>query len=125
MATKKVVSVDTIREEMRVLNAAATDVAATDITNWLTPEFWTMAATALANLVAVAVMIGWVDQTQAQDITKAVSALIGATQVLVLNTVLVFKYLTQRQQLKVEAMRAKYDYVTAVTIEKMRAERGS
>jgi hypothetical protein len=70
-------------------------------------------------------MIGWVDQTQAQDITKAVSALIGATQVLVLNTVLVFKYLTQRQQLKVEAMRAKYDYVTAVTIEKMRAERGS
>lgn len=125
MATKKVVSVDTIREEMRVLNAAATDVAATDMTNWLTPEFWTMAATALANLVAVAVMIGWVDQTQAQDITKAVSALIGATQVLVLNTVLVFKYLTQRQQLKVEAMRAKYDYVTAVTIEKMRAERGS
>jgi anti-sigma-K factor RskA len=125
MATKKVVSVDTIREEMRVLNAAATDVAATDMTNWLTPEFWTMAATALANLVAVAVMIGWVDQTQAQDITKAVSALVGATQVLVLNTVLVFKYLTQRQQLKVEAMRAKYDYVTAVTIEKMRAERGS
>ena len=125
MATKKVVSVDTIREEMRVLNAAATDVAATDMTNWLTPEFWTMAATALANLVAVAVMIGWVDQTQAQDITKAVSALIGATQVLVLNTVLVFKYLTQRQQIKVEAMRAKYDYVTAVTIEKMRAERGA
>jgi hypothetical protein len=125
MATKKVVSVDTIREEMRVLNAAATDVAATDITNWLTPEFWTMAGTALANLVAVAVMIGWVDQTQAQDITKAVSALIGATQVLVLNTVLVFKYLTQRQQIKVEAMRAKYDYVTAVTIEKMRAARGS
>ena len=84
-----------------------------------------MAGTALANLVAVAVMVGWVDHTQAQDITKAVSALIGATQVLVLNTVLVFKYLTQRQQIKVEAMRAKYDYVTAVTIEKMRAERGS
>jgi anti-sigma-K factor RskA len=125
MATKKVVSVDTIREEMRVLNAAATDVAAADTTNWLTPEFWTMAGTALANLVAVAVMVGWVDHTQAQDITKAVSALIGATQVLVLNTVLVFKYLTQRQQIKVEAMRAKYDYVTAVTIEKMRAERGS
>jgi hypothetical protein len=124
MATQKKTSVDTIREDMRVLNAAATDVAAADVTNWLTPEFWTMAGTALANLVAVAVMIGWVDQTQAQDITKAVSALVGATQVLVLNTVLVWKYLTQRQEIKVQAMRAKYDYITAVTIEKMR-ERGA
>lgn len=125
MATKKMISVDALREEMRVLNAVAGDAAGTDVTNWLTPEFWTMAGTALANLVAVAVMVGWVDQTQAQDITKAVSALVGATQVLVLNTVLVWKYLTQRQAVRVEAMRAKYDYVTAVTVEKMRAERGA
>lgn len=124
MTTEKT-PISTIREEMRVLNAVAGDVATKDLTNWLTPEFWAMAGTALANLVAVAVMIGWVDQTQAQDITKAVSALVGATQVLVLNTVLVWKYLSGRAAVKTEAMRARYDYVTAVTIEKMRAERGA
>ncbi len=124
MATKKV-SIDTIREDMRVLGAAANGAVSTDLTNWLTPEFWTMAGTALANLVAVAVMIGWVDQTQAQDITKAVSALVGATQVLVLNTALVWKYLTNRQQIRERMVASQYDYITAVTIEKMRAERGA
>lgn len=124
MATKKV-SIDTLRADMRLLGAAAGDAVSPDLTNWLTPEFWTMAGTALANLVAVAVMIGWVDQTQAQDITKAVSALVGATQVLVLNTALVWKYLTNRQQIRERMVASQYDYITAVTIEKMRAERGA
>ena len=120
MATKK--SVETVREELRVLNAAADD-ANVDSGNWLTPEFWTMAVGALTNLVAVAVLIGCVDQSQAETLTKAITAIIGATQIVVLNSALIWKYIAGRTEIRANMIAARYRYMEAVAVEKMRAER--
>lgn len=120
MATKK--SVETVREELRVLNAAADD-ANVDTANWLTPEFWTMVTIAGTNLVAVAVLVGWVDSTQAEALTKAIAAIIGATQIVVMNSALVWKYLSARTELRAQMIDARYRYMEAVAVEKMRAER--
>jgi len=122
MATKK--SVETVREELRVLQAAG-DAAVTEVANesWLTPEFWTMAGAAVTNLVTVAVLIGWVDRSNADALMTAVSALIGASQVIVVNTALVWKFIANRTQVKAQMVDARLRYMEAITVEKMRAER--
>ena len=121
MATKK--PIDTVREELRVLNSAADDAGTTSLLNWLTPEFWTMAVGAIGNLVTVGVLLGWVSHSQAEDLTKAITALVGASQVIVLNTVLIWKYLTGRQELRAQMVDARYRYMEAVAVEKLRADR--
>lgn len=118
-AAKK--SVDTIREELRVLTAAGDEAATKD--NWLTPEFWTMAGAALTNLVTVAVLIGWVDRSNADSLMTAVSALVGASQVIVVNTALIWKFIASRTQAKTKIAEARYRYMEAVVAEKFRAER--
>jgi len=123
MATAKK-SVETIREELRVLTAAADDataVAAKD--NWLTPEFWTMATAALTNLMTVAVLIGWVDHTNADALMTAVTAIIGASQAIVVNTALIWKFISSRAQTKAQMVEARYRYMEAIAVEKFRAER--
>jgi len=120
MATKK--SVDTVREELRVLNSAADDGVATassGLLDWRTADFWTMAATAVTNIVAVSVLVGWISQTQAEELTKALTALVGATQVIVLNSVLVWKYLSGRQALQVQIVASKYRYMEIVAHQKL------
>ena len=127
MATPKK-NVETVREELRVLNAAA-DEAATTVTtavdsgNWLSPEFWTMAAGAVTNLITVAILVGWVDRSNAETLTTALTALIGASQVIVLNTALIWKYITSRTQVKAQMIEARYRYMEAIAVEKFRAER--
>jgi hypothetical protein len=122
MATKK--SVETVREELRVLNSAVDDVNI-DNGNWLTPEFWTMAFGAITNLVAVGVLVGWIDSSQAESLTKAVTAVVGATQVVVLNSALIWKYLAGRTELRAQMVDARYRYMEAVAVEKMRSDRAS
>ena len=112
----------TVREELRLLNEAVDD-ANVDSGSWFTPEFWTMAVGALSNLVAVAVLIGWVDQSQAETLTKAITAIIGATQIVVLNSALIWKYLAGRTELRAQMIDARYRYMEAVAVEKLRAER--
>ena len=116
------VPVESRVEKLRVLSAAANDsaVAAANNLNWLTPEFWTMVATAGTNLVAVAVLLGWVNTMQAEDLTKALSALVGATQVIVLNTALVWQYLRGRSQLRAKLVDAHYAYLTAAHYAELR-----
>lgn len=127
MATAKK-PVETVREELRVLNAAA-DEAATAVTNavdsgnWLSPEFWTMATGAATNLITVAILVGWVDRANAETLTTALTALIGASQVIVLNTALVWKYITSRTQVKASMVEARYRYLETIAVEKFRAER--
>ena len=123
MATAKK-SVETIREELRVLTAAADDAATGAAKeNWLSPEFWTMAGAALTNLVTVAVLIGWVDRSNADSLITALSALIGASQVIVVNTALVWKFIANRTQAKTQVAEARYRYMEAIAVEKFRAER--
>lgn len=121
MAIKKPVEV--VREELRVLNSAVEDSGTSKLLNWMTPEFWTMAVGAVGNLVTVAVLLGWVSTTQAEELTKAITALLGASQVIVLNTVLIWKYLTGRQELRAQMVDARYRYMEAVAVEKLRADR--
>jgi len=121
-AAKK--SVETIREELRVLTAAADDATAGVVKeSWLTPEFWTMAGAAITNLVTVAVLVGWVDRSNADALMTAVSALIGASQVIVVNTALIWKFISTRTQAKAQVAEARYRYMEAIAVEKFRAER--
>lgn len=123
MATSKK-SAELVREELRVLNSAADD-ANVDTGNWLTPEFWTMAIGAGSNLIAVAVLVGWVDSSQAETLVKAVTAVVGATQIVVLNSALIWKYIATRTELRAQIIDARYRYMEAVAVEKMRSDRTS
>ncbi len=121
MSTRKV-SVDAVREEMRILNSAADDSNEGGLLNWLTPDFWTMVGSAVTNLVAVAVLIGWVNSSQAEGLSQALTALVGATEVLVLNTALVWKYLSGRAELRTRVAEMKYQAAAQLAIERMRAK---
>lgn len=125
MATSKKVSADTVREELRVLNAAANEAAdSSSMLNWLTPDFWTMVSTAATNVVAVLVLIGWIQASQVQGVTQAVTALIGATQVIIVNSALVWKYLSGRAETRAHMINAQYQYMSMVACEKLRANNG-
>jgi hypothetical protein len=113
-------SVETVVAEMRVLNELAGDAVPSD--TWLTPAFWTMAAAALTNLVTVAVLIGWVDSAQAEVLTKAAVAVLGAAQVIVVNSVLVWKFIAGQNAVQKEKITARYHYMEAVAVEKLRAK---
>jgi hypothetical protein len=121
MSVKK--PVDTLCAELRVLNSAVDETNVSSGLDWQTPEFWTMAGTALVNLLSVAALLGWISNTQAEELTKALTALIAATQVIVLNTALVWRYLNNRAQLRAQMMMARFDYMQAVAVERLRAER--
>jgi hypothetical protein len=126
MATKKPIS--SIREEMRALGQAA-DEAAVDVTtdnNWFTPEFWTLVVAAATNVVSVAVVLGWLNTADAAELTKALSALLGAAQVIMINSALVWKFLSARSEAKQAAAAAKYQYMAAaLELQRIRADRGN
>jgi high-affinity Fe2+/Pb2+ permease len=114
------VRVDAIRAEMRLLNAEADAVPGISLTNWSNPEFWTMVVSAVTNLVTVAVVLGWLSSTDAETVTKALSALIGAGQVIIVNGLLVWRFISARVQVKQAMITARYNYMAAVTTEQMR-----
>jgi hypothetical protein len=121
MATKKVA--DTVREELRVLHNEV-EGGVDGETSWVKNEFWTMAAGAVANIVAVAVLLGWVDRLQADSLIAAVTAIIGASEVIVVNSALVWKYLSSRTELKAQMIDARYRYMESLAIERVRMEVG-
>jgi len=122
MSTSKKVSANTIREEMRVLSAAADEAVDTSTTlNWLTPDFWTMVSAASTNVIAVLVLVGWIQASQAQGVTQAVAALVGATQVIIVNSALVWKYLSGRVAVRERMIDAQYNYMAMVAVEKLRS----
>jgi hypothetical protein len=119
-AMKRPVSLP-VYEELRELNTLADDADKTFVDRWMTPEFWTMVSTAATNLLAVAVLIGWVNSDQVEGLGKAVTALIGATEVIVVNTVLVWKYIAGRNEIKAQMLDAKYRYMEAIAVERLRS----
>lgn len=119
----KVVAVNTTREDIRVLGENFGDTGAT--ANWFSPEFLTLATTVLSNIVGVLVLVGWVDATQAADLTKAIVALVGAVQAILVNSVLVWKYLSGRAEEKVKRAEMRIEYLKAVQAERVRAEYNS
>lgn len=115
--TKK--SVDTIREELRVLNAAANDGIPQN--EWITPEFVAMVSSVVVNLLSAATLVGWVDASSAQEIAKAATAILTGVGTVVVNGLLVWKYLSGRQAIRAQMVEARYHYMETLAIEKMRA----
>lgn len=120
MATPKK-AVNTAREELRTFGEAVEGTALEGLDKWLTPEFWTMAITAASNLIAVMALVGWLDHSQVETVTKAVTALIGASQVILVNGVLVWKYLSGRQQIRQQIMAARLRVAEDVVYARMQA----
>lgn len=120
MATKK--AAETVREELRVLNSEVESDA--EKGSWVSSEFWTMAAGSVANIVAVAVLLGWVDRLQADSLIAAITAVIGASEVIVVNSALVWKYITSKTELKAQMIDARYRYMESMAIERLRMEVG-
>jgi 5,10-methylene-tetrahydrofolate dehydrogenase/methenyl tetrahydrofolate cyclohydrolase len=126
MTAKKTIAekrpVDTLREEMRVLNAVASE--GVEQKEWITPELISMISSVAVNLVTAATVVGWLDATSAQEVTKAVSAVVAAVGTISVNAVIVWKYLSGRESVKKEAIQAQYRYAEAVLAERMSASRG-
>jgi hypothetical protein len=116
MTTKKAVT--TVREDLRLLGDATNAIDAD--TTWLTPEFWTMTAGAVSNLITVAVLVGWITQSDAETLTKALTAVVGSSQLVVINSALIWRYITSRTEVKNTAVIAKYSYMGTVAAEQMR-----
>lgn len=121
MAMKK--SAQVVRDELRELNAAANDVAGVNVNDWSTPEFWATATTVMTNLVAVGVLFGWVRGAEAEALTTTLTALVGATSVLVTNGFMVWKFIASRTAVKESMIDARFRYMEAVAVEKLRAEK--
>jgi hypothetical protein len=116
--------IDTFTAEMRVLHELAGPTGADD--TWLTPAFWTMAGVAVTNLITVAVLVGWIDATQAETLTSAAAALIGAAQVIIVNTALVWKFISGRNQVqiaKIEAKARSAESLAIMAVEQLRLAR--
>jgi hypothetical protein len=124
MTTKKTSAskqpVESLRAELRVLNNAATDVA--DDKDWITPEFVSMVSSVAVNLITAATVVGWLDANNAQEVTKAITALIAAASTISVNGFIVWKYLGGREAVKKEAIQAQYRYAETLLVERMRAD---
>lgn len=114
--------------ELRVLTDFFTGFFASDeqqvaVDKWVTPELVTTATTAISNLLAVLVLIGWLSSSDVETLTKAVVALVGAGEVIVVNSVLIWKFISSRLTLKTRVLEMKYQYVEALAVEQMRASK--
>lgn len=121
MATKK--SIESVRAELREINASADEVGSTFGADWSTPEFWTMVVSGLTNLLTVAVMFGWVNSSDAEALTKASAAILGAAEVIVINGFIVWKYIASRVAVREALIDARFRYMEAVAVERLRADR--
>jgi hypothetical protein len=102
-------------EEVRMLDSADNAVSG----QWITPEFLSLLATVAVNLVTAATVVGWIDATQAQELAKAVSAIIAAVSVISVNGLVVWKYLAGRTELQSQKIQAQYRYLEVVASERI------
>lgn len=109
-----IVTIDNPTAAVRML-----DSAPSNFKEWITPEFISLLSTVAVNLLTAAVVIGWVDATQAQELSKAVTTILTAVSTISVNGMIVWKFLAGRQAVQVEKITAQYRYATAVVHERM------
>lgn len=114
-------STATVAEELRVLGSFADSPEIANMLNVLTPDFWATIGTAVTNLVTVAALLGWI-HPNTEGLTQAIIALVGAAEVVALNSVLIWKYLQNRQDLRTRTMEAKFRYMEAIAVGKVQLE---
>jgi hypothetical protein len=122
MATKKPVTA--AKKDLRVMTDSVAPQAFVDVERWLTPEFWTMVGAGVTNLIAVAALLGWLDHAQVEGVTKALTGLVGAVQVVLINSVLIWKYLSGRAELRARVAEMRYQTESMLAMEKMRLTHG-
>ena len=113
---------DVVREELRVLSAASSDPVDPSNGSWVTPEFISMVSTVTVNLLTAATLVGWVDANSAQELTKAVTGIVTALGAVSINGMVVWKYLSARQNVQIAKLSAQYGYAAAVTTQRIVAE---
>lgn len=118
MTKKTVKPVETVKEELRALNTLAADTDNTN--NWITPEFVSMVSTVAVNLLTAATLVGWVDANGAQELAKAVTGIVTAIGTVSVNGLIVWKYLSGRQQVQTLKLESKYRYMETLAIERLR-----
>lgn len=111
-----VVSVDAPVAAVRLMESAIPEK-----NDWTSNEFISLAGTVAVNLITAATVVGWVDATQAQELTKAVTAIVAAVSVISVNGVVVWKYLGGKQEVQVQKIQAQYRYAEVVAVEQVRA----
>lgn len=121
-SVKTPVDADVVREELRVLRSAVSETETPK--EWITPEFVSMLSSVAVNLVTAATVLGWIDVGSAQEITKAVTAVVAAVGTISVNGLIVWRYLAGREAVKREAIQAKYRYASDVAVERIRANTG-
>lgn len=114
-------SVSTKVEELRSFGEAAEGTALEGLDKWLTPEFWTMAVASVGNIVAVLALIGWLDHTQVETVTKTLTALITASEVILVNGLLLWKYLSGRQEIAKQVMASRLRMREEISYAKLQA----
>lgn len=108
-------------EDLRFLTDFFGDDEKAIVTKWLTPELATTAVTTISNLLAVLALVGWLSNSEVETLTKALAALVGASEVIIVNSVLIWKFISGRLALKSQLLRMKYQYVEAIAVERLRA----
>jgi hypothetical protein len=82
-----------------------------------------MVVSAITNLVAVGVVLGWLSSSDAETINKSLAALLGAAQVIIVNAAIVWKYISARVAVREAMIDARYRYMEAIAVERIRAEK--
>jgi len=107
-------------EPLRIFGEEA---APTSAKEWIAPEFVSLVGTVTVNLITAATVVGWLDMTSAQELTKAVTAILAGVSAISVNGLVVWKYIASRAAVKTEHIAAQYRYAEIVAVERMRAER--
>lgn len=113
-----IISIDSPVAAVRML-----DTAAADPKEWLSPEFVSLAGTVAVNLVTAAVVVGWMDASQAQELTKAVTTIIAAVGAISVNGMVVWKYIGGKHEVQVEKIHAQLRYSEFVAREQLLANK--
>lgn len=108
--------------ELRELNSTIDTEEKSVLGNWLTPEFWTMTVTVATNLLMVATVLGWLTATEVEMLTKTITAMVAAAEVILVNGLLVWKFIHDRTALRAEMLHAKYRLMESVAVERLRAQ---
>ena len=111
-----IITVDAPVAAVRMLETAATGP-----NDWISPEFVSLAGTVAINLVTAAVIVGWMDASQAQELTKAITTIIGAVAALSVNGMIVWKYLAGKHDVQVQKIQAQLRYAEFVARENVLA----
>lgn len=110
----EVVMTDVQAVDVPVASVRMLDTAPSDKKDWTSNEFISLVGTVAVNLITAATVVGWVDASQAQELTKAVTAIVAGVSAISVNGVVVWKYINGKQTVEAQKIQAQYRYAEMV-----------